>query len=165
MLHFPLAPASHEALELPCGLRSFVPVAPKRRQTLEHTEQSRFFAILRRLKHPAAQWAFAIPNGFLLDKGLRIKAWREGATSGVWDVFVPWPTPEGPTGSKGHEGHIGSKGFHGLWIEFKSPKGTLSASQVQFANSMAPRGYKLVVARSYREALKAFCDYVGIEVK
>jgi len=117
-----------------------------RRNNLEHTEQSRFFAILRRLKHPAAEWTFAIPNGFLLDKGLRIKAWREGMTAGVWDVFVPWP----------------AQGHHGLWIEFKSPKGTLSPTQVQFHNSMAPRGYKLTVCRSYRDALREFCEYVGI---
>lgn len=146
-------------------------MVPKKRQHLEHTEQSRFFAILRRLKHPAAEWTFAVPNGFLMDKGLRIKAWREGATAGVWDVFVPWPTEQAPQTSGaagaagGPEGPEGVKGYHGLWIEFKSPKGTLSMPQVRFANSMAPRGYKLVVVRSYREALRAFCEYVGIEVR
>ena len=110
----------------------------------EHTEQSRFFAILRRVKHPVAPYAFAIPNGFLDTKSKRIRAWKEGMVSGVCDTFIPFP----------------SKGFHGLFIEFKAKGGTLSLPQEAFINYARSTGYKAEVVFSLREALSVLKDYL-----
>jgi hypothetical protein len=109
----------------------------------EHLEQSRFFAVLRRLKQPWAKYAFAIPNGFLDSKSKRIRAWREGMLSGTPDVFVPLP----------------SKGFHGLFIEFKAQGGTLSMAQKEFLAYARSTGYKAEVVFSLRQALEVLKDY------
>ena len=111
----------------------------------EHAEQSKFFAILRRLKHPAARWAFAIPNGFLRTSSMRIRAWREGVTAGVSDVFVPFPSPSG---------------LHGLFLEFKKPGGRQSDAQKAFLAEMRLRGYGADVVFSCEEALKAVQNYL-----
>lgn len=113
----------------------------------EHTEQSRFFAVLRRLKQPWAQYAFAIPNGFLDSKAKRIRAWKEGMLSGTPDVFIPFP----------------SKGFHGLFIEFKAHGGTLSMAQKEFLAYARSVGYKAEVVFSLREALEVLKGYAEAE--
>lgn len=110
----------------------------------EHTEQSRFFAILRRLKHPVAPFAFSIPNGFLDTKSKRIRAWKEGVVSGAPDVFIPFP----------------SKGFHGLFIEFKRDGGRVSKAQTSFLTYAHSVGYKTEVVFSLREALQTLKDYL-----
>jgi hypothetical protein len=109
----------------------------------EHTEQSRFFAVLRRLKHPWAQYAFAIPNGFLDSKSKRIRAWREGVLSGTPDVFIPFP----------------SNGFCGLFLEFKAQGGTLSEAQREFLAYARSAGYKAEVVFSLRQALEVLKGY------
>jgi hypothetical protein len=115
---------------------------PKR--VSEHTEQSRFFAVLRRVKHPVAPYAFAVPNGFLDTKSKRIRAWKEGMVSGVPDAFIPFP----------------SNGLHGLFIEFKAKGGTLSLPQEEFLNYARSVGYKAEVVFSLREALTVLKDYL-----
>ena len=112
----------------------------------EHTEQSRFFAILRRLEqtHPQLKWAFAIPNGFLDSKSKRIRAWKEGVLSGVSDVLIPWP----------------HKGFHGLFLEFKAHGGTPSKAQKDFIATMRSRGYKAEVVFGLRQALQVLKEYI-----
>lgn len=112
----------------------------------EHTEQSRFFAVLRRLEaqYPQLKWAFAIPNGFLDSKSKRIRAWREGVVSGVSDVFIPWP----------------HKGFCGLFLEFKASGGRVSDTQAEFLATVRSRGYKAEVVYSLRQALEVLKDYI-----
>jgi hypothetical protein len=112
----------------------------------EHTEQSRFFAILRKLEasRPELKWSFAIPNGFLDTKSKRIRAWREGVTSGVSDVFIPIP----------------SRGHHGLFLEFKRQGGTATKDQLEFIATMASRGYKAQLVFSHLEALRVLKDYL-----
>jgi hypothetical protein len=110
----------------------------------EHTEQSQFFGILRRLDHPAAQWAFAIPNGFLDTKSKRIRAWQEGMLSGVPDIFVPYPV----------------RGFHGLFLEFKAQGGRVTKAQEDFLNYAHSVGYKAALVFGLREALEVFKEYI-----
>jgi hypothetical protein len=112
----------------------------------EHLEQSRFFAVIRRMavKDSRLQGAFAIPNGFLDTKGKRIRAWQEGVLSGVPDVFIPWP----------------SKGHYGLFLEFKKAGGRVTKAQTDFLALMASRGYKAQVVFGLREALEALKAYL-----
>lgn len=122
--------------------RLLQPQAPK--SPSEHQEQSRFFAILRRVPHEVARWAFAIPNGFLRTSAMRLRAWREGVAAGVSDVFIPFP----------------SNGLHGLFLEFKRPGGTLSMAQKEFLNTVRSRGYKAEVVFSAEEGIRAVQDYL-----
>lgn len=96
------------------------------------------------MKHPAAQGAFAIPNGFLDSKSKRIRAWKEGMTSGVSDIFIPWP----------------NKGHHGLFLEFKKEGGRVTKAQEDFINLMRSRGYKAEVAFGLKQALEIFVEYI-----
>lgn len=96
------------------------------------------------MKHPVALWAFAIPNGFLDTKSKRIRAWKEGVLSGVPDTFIPFP----------------SKGFHGLFIEFKAKGGAISMPQEAFLNYARSTGYKAEVVFSLREALQVLKEYL-----
>ena len=108
----------------------------------EHHMQARFFAVIRRT-HPNLL-AFAIPNGFLKTKTMRIRAWREGVLSGVPDVFIPMPR--------------GS--HHGLFLEFKTTKGRVSPTQQEFLNLVASRGYRAEVVYSLKQALEVLKDYM-----
>jgi hypothetical protein len=116
--------------------------------TNEHTIQSRFFAIVRRV-YPDLM-AFAVPNGFLRTESMRIRAWREGCLSGTPDVFVPMPS----------KGSKGSKGAHGLFLEFKTPRGKVSPAQQTFLNTVESRGYQVAVVRSLKEALSVLKEYL-----
>jgi hypothetical protein len=113
----------------------------------EHLEQSRFFAVLRRMEplYPQVKGAFAIPNGFLDTKAKRIRAFREGVLSGVPDVFIPWP--------------IG--GFHGLFLEFKRAEGRVTKGQEEYLALMRSRGYKAEVVFGLREALEVLKGYIA----
>ncbi len=115
-------------------------------RTSEHQEQSRFFAVIRRMaeKDHRLQGAFAIPNGFLDSKSKRVRAWQEGTLSGVPDIFIPWP----------------SRGHHGLFLEFKALGGTVSKAQKVFLALASSRGYKAQVVFGLREALEALKDYL-----
>ena len=119
------------------------PMTPE--ETSEHEEQSKFVAILRTLPIEAAKGAFAVPNGFLRTKAMRIRAWREGVHPGVPDIFIPFAC----------------KGFHGLFIEFKTPRGTLTKPQTDYLNLARARGYKAEVARSAEHALRIFSEYIS----
>ena len=114
----------------------------------EHLEQSRFFAVIRRMEplYPGLRGAFAIPNGFLDTKAKRIRATQEGVLSGVPDVFIPWP--------------LG--GFHGLFLEFKRPGGRVTRGQEEYLALMASRGYKAEVVFGLREALEVLKAYMEV---
>lgn len=124
-------------------------MALKTTRPSEHQEQSRFFAVIRRMAEtdPRLQGAFAIPNGFLDSKSKRIRAWEEGILSGVPDVFIPWP----------------SKGHHGLFLEFKAQGGRVTKAQEDFLNLAHSRGYKAQVVYGLREGLQALKDYLEEE--
>ena len=121
----------------------------------EHWHQSTFFDVIRKLDHPATEVTFAVPNGFLRTKSMRLRAWKEGMLSGVADVVVPYPAR--PRGR--------APGAHGLFIEFKVVPNTLSAAQNAFRRRVEALGYVYAVAYSWQEALGAWCEHVGVEIE
>jgi hypothetical protein len=70
-----------------------------------------------------------------------------GLTAGVWDVFVPVP----------------SSGCHGLYIELKAGHNGLTNEQTSFRAALEPLGFRFVVCRSWLEAVRAVCEYLGLE--
>lgn len=115
----------------------------------EHWHQATFISIIRQFDHVAGRMTYACPNGFLRTKAMRIRAWQEGMLSGVWDVFVPIP----------------AQGHPGLYIEFKVGDNDLTAEQRKFRAELEPLGFKFVVAYSWQEGLRAFCDYLDLEIQ
>ena len=105
----------------------------------EHSQQAALmcWAATNTHKYPELQWLFAIPNGEARSAitGARLKA--SGVRSGVWDLTLQRPSPEG---------------WHGLWIEMKVGKGKLSATQVAFGEFVKSQGYFTAVCYSWEDA-------------
>lgn len=102
------------------------------------------------------RWLHAIPNGGSRGsnasdrarEGARMKA--EGVKPGVADIFLP----------------VASAGFHGLYIELKAMRGSLSADQKEFVQYALNGGYAVCVARGYMEAVKAIVGYLtGVTIE
>jgi hypothetical protein len=92
------------------------------KMSTESKEQIRYFKLLefQAKKYPLLRTVHAIPNGtFIVSKHGRNRAKAEGLTSGVFDIFVPYPR----------------FGKAGLYIEMKWTS-TLSDEQKQFASAL-----------------------------
>ena len=97
---------------------------------------------------PELKWLFAIPNGgkrgdgkIQARRGAEMKA--EGVKAGVPDLM--WPIPRG--------------GYHGLWIEMKTPTGRIRKEQTEFLAFAALHGYRTDVCRSWHEAARIIETY------
>lgn len=105
---------------------------------------------------------FSIPNGGSRTKmqvrnkagkiisisleGQRMK--KEGVTAGVLDTFLSVPR----------------NGFHGMYIEFKWGKNTLTTEQEQFRNQVREQGYATAVVYSFDEFKETIEKYLSYEL-
>lgn len=89
---------------------------------------------------------FAIPNGGLRNKIIAGKLKKEGARSGVWDLFLSVP--------------INGKG--GLFIESKNGKNDLTENQKAFMYANLS-GYSFAVIRSLDEFIEVIQNYLNGE--
>lgn len=87
---------------------------------------------------------FAIPNGGRRDKITAAIMKGEGVLAGVADLFLMVP----------------NEGFHGLWIEMKTPKGRASDSQKLFESLSKSQGYEYRIARTLDEFQFIINDYL-----
>lgn len=55
---------------------------------------------------------------------------------------------------------IPSGGFHALFVEFKSPKGTQRTTQKEYQKAVEAQGYKYVIVRSVIEFVKEITKYL-----
>jgi hypothetical protein len=114
----------------------------------EHIEQVKLFtwAKLQSNKHVPLTMMFAIPNGGQRNIVTATKLKAEGVKSGVPDIMLAYP----------------SKHAHGLFIEMKSVKGSLSENQREWISTLSSNGYQCNVCYSFDEAKKIICDYLEI---
>ncbi len=110
----------------------------------EHDEQAKLFSWTR--YRPELRWMFAIPNGGLRSKATAAKMAAEGARAGIWDICLPCP----------------SKGYHGLFLEMKWGKNTLTPAQKEFGDYATQQGYCCKVAYSADEAIKIIDEYLEL---
>lgn len=99
-----------------------------------------------RLQYPAlALNLFSVPNGGSRRRieGAILKA--EGVVAGVADLLLLYP----------------SKGFHGLCIEMKSPKGRQRPSQALWQRAAENAGYKYIICRSFDDFMGQINDYLA----
>lgn len=97
-----------------------------------------------RLQYPKlARLLFAVPNGGARRpiEGKIMKA--EGTLAGVSDLLLLYP----------------SKGFHGLCIEMKTPKGRQQPSQKLFQRAVEEYGYKYAICRSFEDFMTEIRAY------
>lgn len=108
----------------------------------EHNHQKIVVSTIRR-EHPDIL-IFAIPNGGKRTalQGSRLK--DEGVLAGVPDLMVA------------HAAH----GYHGLFVEMKTPHGSTSKEQKTVIAQLAKEGYLCTVAKGYEQALSAIRDYL-----
>ena len=108
--------------------------------------QQGYFAWVRLHPSPKLQWVHSIPNGARRSITTARRAIAEGLTSGVADVFVPYANDL----------------YHGLYLEFKTPKGKQTLQQQAFEKYCNDNGYRYVVVRSVDDAIKITCEHLGI---
>ena len=115
----------------------------------EHMEQATLIAWFKRA-HPGER-IFAIPNGAQLAGSIaqrskqvnKLKA--EGMEVGVPDLFLP----------------VARKGYHGLFIEMKRTKGSVtSKEQKSWHEHLNGQGYLCAVCKGFEEAKIVIEDYL-----
>ena len=52
---------------------------------------------------------------------------------------------------------------HGLYLEMKTPTGSVSKPQKQWLADLQQQGYRVEVCRSWHYAAAIICTYLGIE--
>jgi len=57
---------------------------------------------------------------------------------------------------------VARHGFHGMFIEMKSPTGTTSANQKEVMKRLSEQGYKCVVCKSFESAQQEIKEYLEI---
>ena len=95
--------------------------------------------------YPVLQWLHAIPNGGQRHIAVAMKLKAEGVKKGVFDLFLPYPVGR----------------YHGLYIEVKSEKGTLTDEQKEFKLFAEGWGYAVAVIRSPQEFVDVMVKYLG----
>lgn len=95
----------------------------------EHQLQSAAIDYLRLTKFKNC--FFSIPNG--ARRSLGCAAWmkKEGLQSGVPDLFIAYP----------------SGNYHGLFVEFKTKRGSMSGNQTKWIEELSKNGYFVRVVR------------------
>jgi len=99
---------------------------------------------------------FAIPNGGSRNPIEAAKLKRTGTLAGVADLFV-MKSKEYPD-SKYPERYIHI--WHGLFIELKVGKNTLSESQADFSALSQAAGYRYTICRSIDEFMNVVNEYL-----
>lgn len=98
-----------------------------------------------RLQYPRlALLLFAVPNGGARSRVEAAVMKGEGVTAGVADVLLLYP----------------SSGYHGLCVEFKTPKGRQQPSQQLWQKHVEQAGYKYVVVRSFEVFVITIKEYL-----
>lgn len=110
----------------------------------EHNLQKSFFDWLSKCHLDWRFYFFANMNAAKLTKFQGLWANQEGRLKGVWDVFCMIP--------------IGK--YHGLFIEFKVGKNTLTPEQVWFRKRAELKGYKTLVCYNIDDAMKWTEEYI-----
>ena len=92
------------------------------------------------------RWFHSIPNGENRDTVTAARLKATGLKSGVSDTFLPEPRGA----------------YHGLYIELKTPTGTLSANQKEFIAAMRARMYCVVVLDNQPAFESLIIDYLAL---
>lgn len=114
----------------------------------EANEQEKLFrwAAYMAAVRPELSLMFHVPNGGSRNKMEAANLKRQGVKPGVPDIFLPVPSDD----------------FHGLFIEMKYGKNTLTDNQKKFISNLKKQGYAVAVCYSCDEAIADICKYLHI---
>ncbi len=108
---------------------------------IQWAAMSKHKEILRFLHHS--------PNGGKRNAIEAARFKREGVKSGFPDLILPVPV----------------KGYHGLFIEMKAPKGRTTDSQKEWTHFLKLQGYAVYICYSDTEAIETITDYLEGRIK
>jgi hypothetical protein len=119
----------------------------KPRRDREHEEQVKIFAWVfeHEKEMPDLRWLFAVPNWIgtrTAKHGARLKA--EGRRAGVLDMWMP----------------VRRGVFPGMAIELKAGKNRPSAEQQAWIKHLMREGWRVIVAYSADEVIRALKEYL-----
>ncbi len=122
----------------------------KNRALTEDQEHANVMNWARSVRYGKGQLADVIhhsPNGGKRDQREGAKFKRMGVQAGFPDFFV----------------YVPMQGAHGLFVELKAKKGTVSENQKTVLGRLDDNGYKTVVCYGFDHARRVIADYLGIE--
>jgi hypothetical protein len=110
-----------------------------------------------------------VANGGLRSKREAATFKLMGVVPGIPDVFVPMVSIESTTGKlepvgDNFCGFTDYKIYHGLYIEFKTDRGSLSKEQKRIIPLLESQGYKVEICRSAEEAIQVVEEYLCEEL-
>lgn len=115
---------------------------PRRRQSKEHSEQTRFVMRVRAF-HPDVL-CFAVPNGASVSAAQRLRLTHEGMMAGAPDLL------------------LFAAGLSPLAIEMKTDTGKASKEQLLAHQALRERGVVVQLCRSSEEAYNAMTAWLNI---
>jgi len=104
---------------------------------------------LHKFRFPELQLLYAIPN---TAKRGKMNGWimkLTGTRKGVPDLHLPVQSRD--------------KRYIGLWIEMKSKRGVVSPEQRQWHEMLTTAGHKVIIHRSWTDAVNTFIDYLELD--
>lgn len=107
----------------------------------EHDEQK---ALIKWARSKRIELLFAIPNGGHRAISVAKKLKAEGVQPGVPDLFLAIPHPP----------------YHGLFIEMKAIKGTVSKIQRAWIAALTAQGYRAAICRGFEEGKREIEAYL-----
>lgn len=113
---------------------------PRRRQSKEHSEQTRFVMKVRAF-HPEVL-CFAVPNGASVSAAQRLRLVHEGMMAGAPDLLMF------------------AAGLSPLAIEMKTDKGKPSAEQLTMHDALHQRGVTARICHGADEAYQAMMEWL-----
>lgn len=112
----------------------------------EHNAQRLLVAWFRDRYPHLAPVFFAIPNGGKRGKVTAAQLRDEGVLPGIPDLLLCVPN---------------AGGAHGLFLELKTARGSVSAAQRAAHSALEAQGYTVAVARGYEAAKAAITEYLS----
>jgi hypothetical protein len=109
-------------------------------------------ALMRMVRLHEARWPelrllYAVPNGGDRHPIVAAKMKAEGVRAGVPDYCLPVPR----------------HGYHGLYVELKTPTGYPSREQREWIAALREQGYRAEVCRGWAAAWDVIRDYLTTE--
>lgn len=102
------------------------------------------WAMLMENRWPQLRLLFHVPNGGARSKSEAGRMKRQGVKAGVPDLMLP----------------VARGGYHGLFVELKAEKGSLTAEQKEWIRSLQEQGYAATVCKGLDEAIWTITNYM-----
>lgn len=117
----------------------------------EDTEQIKVirWAAAAECRYPELKWLHHIPNGGTRNSQEAIKLKNMGVKPGISDLHFPFPHGR----------------YHGLYIEMKYRRNTLTKMQLEFLRDMSVAGYCVAVCYDAEVAEKLIEKYINLPKK